>query len=298
MADKTSISIGSDPIDKELLGGLPLGSLTLIEGPSRSGKSVICQHYAFGALLAEFGVAPYCQMLARDPAALQRIKDFLTINVSEFFRDTDQFNVLRTQILPELLKKGTAINIWSAGCSLGAEPYSVAITLNELDSKAQFRILGTDLDQTILTKARAGGPYCAADVKNVSKHLRQKYFTTCEEGYRVLDSVKARIQFRQQNLLKDSFAKGFDLIICRNVVIYFSDEAKRTLNPGFYQSLNDNGVLFIGETESLLDAQALGFTRMSSSFYRRTGAQHTDKGTSVKRVATNWPAVAPRVKVG
>ena len=235
-------------------------------------------------------------MLARDREALQRLKDFLTINVSEFFRDTDQFNVLRTQILPELLKKGTPLNIWSAGCSMGAEPYSVAITLNELDTQAQFRILGTDLDQTILARARAGGPYSEADVKNVSKHLRQKYFTTCEEGYRVLDSVKARIQFRQQNLLKDSFAKGFDLIICRNVVIYFSDEAKRTLNRGFFQSLNDNGVLFIGGTESLLDAQALGFTRMNSSFYRRTGARDQDSRTDAGRAATNKPELAPRVR--
>ncbi len=244
------------------------------------------------------GVAPYCQMLARDPEALQRLKDFLTINVSEFFRDTDQFDVLRTQILPEMLKKGTALNIWSAGCSMGAEAYSVAITLNELDPKAQFRILGTDLDQTILVKARAGGPYSAADIKNVSKHLRQKYFTSCEEGYQVLDSVKARVQFRQQNLLKGSFAKGFDLIICRNVVIYFSDEAKRTLNRAFHESLNENGVFFIGGTESLLDAKALGFTRMNSSFYRRTAAPDKDNRTVVTRPATNQPAVAPRVRAG
>lgn len=244
------------------------------------------------------GVTPYCQMLARDPAALQRLKDFLTINVSEFFRDTDQFNVLRTQILPDLLKKGSPLNIWSAGCSMGAEPYSVAITLNELDPKAQFRILGTDLDQTILARARAGGPYSEADIKNVSKHLRQKYFTTCDEGFKVLDSVKARIQFRQQNLLKDSFTKGFDLIICRNVVIYFSDDAKRTLNRGFHDSLNENGVFFIGGTESLLDAQALGFTRISSSFYRRAAAPGKENGTEAKREATNRPAATPRVRVG
>lgn len=242
------------------------------------------------------GVAPYCQMLARNPEALRRLKDFLTINVSEFFRDTDQFNALRTQILPELLKKGTPLNIWSAGCSMGAEPYSVAITLNELDPKAQFRILGTDLDQTILAKARAGGPYLEGDIKNVNKHLRQKYFTTCEEGYRVLDSVKARIQFRQQNLLKDTFAKGFDLIICRNVVIYFSDDAKRTLNRGFYKSLNENGVFFIGGTESLLDAQALGFTRISSSFYRKVAVQDQDDKIRAEPSPTNRPAVAPRVR--
>ena len=244
------------------------------------------------------GVAPYCQMLARDPEALQRLKDFLTINVSEFFRDADQFDSLRTQILPELLKKGTTLNIWSAGCSMGAEAYSVAITLNELDSKAQFRILGTDLDQTILAKARDGGPYSEADIKNVSKHLRQKYFAACDEGYRVLDSVKAQVQFRQQNLLKDSFAKGFDLIICRNVVIYFSDEAKRTLNRGFHESLNENGVFFIGGTESLLDAQALGFTRISSSFYRRTAAQNKANRTSAKPADTIRPAVATRVNGG
>ena len=252
----------------------------------------------FIARIPGSGVAPYCQMLARDPEALLRLKDFLTINVSEFFRDTDQFNMLRTQILPELLKKGTPINIWSAGCSMGAEPYSVAIALNELDPKAQVRILGTDLDQTILTRARAGGPYSEADIKNVSKHLRQKYFTKGDEGYRVLDSVKARVQFRQQNLLKDTFAKGFDLIICRNVVIYFSDEAKRTLNRGFYKSLNENGVFFIGGTESLLDAHALGFARINSSFYRKVAAHDKDDETRDKRPAINRPVATPRVRAG
>lgn len=88
------------------------------------------------------------------------------------------------------------------------------------------------------------------------------------------------------------------MIICRNVVIYFSDEAKRTLNRGFYESLNDSGVLFIGGTESLLDAQDLGFTRMSSSFYRRTAAQDKDNRTGARDSATKRPAVTPRVRAG
>lgn len=244
------------------------------------------------------GVAPYCQMLAKDPEALQRLKDFLTINVSEFFRDTPQFKILQDQILPELMKKGATVSVWSAGCSMGAEPYSVAMAITEIDPKARYRILATDLDQNVLAKARGGGPYTEADIKNVSKQLRQKYFTQSADGYRVVDSLKPHIQFRQHNLLKDTFSKGFDLVICRNVVIYFSDEAKRTLNKGFYDSLNDNGVFFIGGTESLLDAQQLGFNRINSSFYRKTTPAAKAESSESQATPVRSATTTGRVRVG
>ena len=234
------------------------------------------------------GVVPYCQMLERDKEALQRLKDFLTINVSEFFRDTDQFNTLRTRILPELVAANkTTLAIWSAGCSMGAEPYSLAILLDELSPQCDFHITATDLDQTILAKAKAGGPYSDADLKNASKHQLMKYFTPAEPGYRVVDSLKRKIDFRQHNLLKDSYPRGFNLVICRNVVIYFTDDAKRQINQGFYNSLKDDGVLFIGGTETLLDAQQQGFKRIAPSFFRKEAAgdpgnQTEQRGTPLR----------------
>ena len=217
------------------------------------------------------GVGPYCEMLQKDTEAQQRLKDFLTINVSEFFRDNEQFNVLKNKILPELVSKTpSSIKIWSAGCSIGAEPYSVAMILDEINPKCDYRILATDLDQTILAQAKAGGPYKENDLKNVNKLQLTKYFTQTERKYTVVDKLKAKIDFRQQNLLKANYPRGFDLIICRNVVIYFTDDAKREINQGFYHSLKDNGILFIGGTETLLDAQDLGFKRLVTSFYART----------------------------
>ncbi|MDA0734664.1 MAG: protein-glutamate O-methyltransferase CheR [Chloroflexi bacterium] len=227
----------------------------------------------FIARIPGSGVGPYCEMLQKDKEAQQRLKDFMTINVSEFFRDSDQFTVLKNRILPGIIAKSASpVLIWSAGCSIGAEPYSLAIMMNELAPKRDYRITATDLDQTILNKAKAGGPYKQADLKNVNKQQLMKYFTRSDEDFKVVDSLKAKIDFRQQNLLTDTFAKGFDLIICRNVVIYFTDEAKRKINQGFYNSLKEDGILFIGGTETLLDAQQLGFKRMSASFYEKTPA--------------------------
>lgn len=216
------------------------------------------------------GVGPYCEILQKDPEAQQRLKDFLTINVSEFFRDNEQFHVLKTKILPELISKNpSSIKIWSAGCSIGAEPYSIAMILDEINPQCSYRILATDLDQTILAQAKAGGPYKEADLKNVNKLQLTKYFTHTDRKYTVVDKLKSKIDFRQQNLLKANYPNGFDLIICRNVVIYFTEEAKREINQGFYNSLKDNGILFVGGTETLLDAQELGFKRLVTSFYTR-----------------------------
>lgn len=224
----------------------------------------------FLARIPDTSVVPYCKLLERDPDALSRLKDFLTINVSEFFRDTVHFEMLKTKVFPELLSNTDSLKVWSAGCSIGAEPYTMAMILEELQPDGNYRIFGTDLDSQVLNKAKAGGPYTAADVKNVPKHTMLKYFTKTGDTYQVVDKIRGKVSFQQQNLLKDTFSRGFDLIVCRNVVIYFSDAAKHKLNQEFHSSLKDNGILFIGGTETLLDAQALGFKRTYTSFYQKT----------------------------
>ena len=225
-------------------------------------------------------VAAYCKLIERDPAALANLKNFLTINVSEFFRDQSQFEELETRILPMLLAKNKSLNIWSAGCSMGAEPYSIAMLLARLSPLRDHHILATDLDQVILNKAKAGGPYALSDVRNVSEKLPKSGFTKCPEGYRVSNSVIPKVEFRQHNLLKDPFEKDFDLIVCRNVVIYFADEAKAKLNQRFYNSLKPQGVMFIGGTETLIGAQDLGFKRLTTSFYQK-GVSEVSKSASL-----------------
>ncbi|MDY6892689.1 MAG: protein-glutamate O-methyltransferase CheR [Chloroflexota bacterium] len=223
----------------------------------------------FIARSKEPNVDSYCKMLEINGDSLTKLRDFLTINVSEFFRDKEQFDVLSTHILPDLLRRSRRLNIWSAGCSHGAEPYSVAILLNELTPNQKHRILATDIDNVVLTKARAGGPYTQSDIKNVKHHIITKYFTESDAGYKVADWLKQKVEFKQHNLFKDPFETGFDMIICRNVVIYFSDEFKNKLYQGFYNSLKGNGIFFSGGTETLLGCYDFKFTRLHTSFHQK-----------------------------
>lgn len=228
-------------------------------------------------------VVEYCKRIENDKDALKKLSNFLTINVSEFFRDANQFQQLKTIILPELLGNNERLNIWSAGCSIGAEPYSVAMMLENLTPGRKHRIVATDIDEAVLAKAKNGGPYSSSDIANVDKALLLKYFTRSDDGYQVIDSIKRRVEFRRHNLLKDRFEQGFDLVMCRNVVIYFSDEAKHKLYTGFCNSLKDGGIMFIGATETLLDASELGLTRIHNCFYRKPVSS---KRTAVLSTAT------------
>ncbi|MBI4596308.1 MAG: protein-glutamate O-methyltransferase CheR, partial [Candidatus Tectomicrobia bacterium] len=189
-------------------------------------------------------VIQYCERLQNELETLRKLRDFLTINVSEFFRDTEQFDLLKNAILPDLLTRNHKLNIWSAGCSHGGEPYSVAMILDEISPGVKHRILATDIDEGVLARARNRGPYSSQDVRNVGRFRLQKYFAESPGGYWIKDVVKQEVEFRQLNLLGDCFETGFDLILCRNVIIYFTEKAKARLIEGFYKSLKDNGVLF------------------------------------------------------
>ncbi len=218
------------------------------------------------------GVVAFCAAIERDGEALRQLMDFLTINVSEFFRDAEQFNVLKTKVIPDLLRKSKSLNIWSAGCSIGAEPYSVAMMLAELSPNGKHRILATDLDDGSLARARSGGPYSDTHLDQVTPVIKLKNFVKSEDGYTVAPRFREMVDFKRHNLLNDPFEEGFDLIMCRNVTIYFTEETKRDLNKRFAKSLNNDGVLFIGSTESLLDAQGLGLRRMFASFFSKEGS--------------------------
>jgi chemotaxis protein methyltransferase CheR len=226
------------------------------------------------------GVAAYCKMLEDDQEQRQKIRDFLTIHVSEFWRDPEQYGILQNIILPDMLLSRPRLNIWSAGCSHGAEPYSMAIILNEL-SPHNHRILATDVDEVILSKAKAGGPYLQSDFRNVPNKFILKYFTQSKEGLRVVEQIRQKVEFRQHNLLGDPFDNGFDLIVCRNVVIYFTDDAKRILYQRFYNALKNDGVLFLGASETMLGILDIGFKRLYPSFYRKpaTGLMTQSRAT-------------------
>ena len=216
-------------------------------------------------------ISVYCQHLDQDTMMLSNLQDFLTINVSEFFRDGEPFQVLQTRILPGLIRRSPDLKIWSAGCSIGAEPYSLAMMLRKITPGARHRILATDLDDKALAKAQAGGPYSASEVRGVPRELADSHLTAQDGGYRVADSIRRRVEFRQHDMLTGPPESGFDLILCRNVMIYFTDKAKDGLHAGFAQALKDQGVLFLGGTEALLDCQSLGLNRIHTSFYQKSG---------------------------
>ncbi len=214
-------------------------------------------------------IVSYASALERDEEMLQKLRNFLTINVSEFFRDDSPFEYLQNSILPKLLKNRPSLNIWSAGCSRGQECYSVAMILSGISPDHNHRILATDIDADSLKRAVNGGPYSSGDLKNVKQSFLKRYFTASGQEFRVIDRIRKRVKVQELNLLNDKFERDFDLIICRNVTIYFTEETKRVLNERFLQSLNAGGILFIGGTEVMLDATSIGFKQIGTSFYQK-----------------------------
>ena len=194
---------------------------------------------------------------------LVRLLDALSTNLTHFFREPDHFSYLAKTFLPELLSTKTngrprSLRIWSAGCSTGEEPYSIAMTLLDhlpsIDSM-DVKILATDLSsQAMRTASR--GVYQEAKVSGVSPESLKRYFKkghgSAEGSYLVKDEVKRLITFRRLNLIDPFPVKGpFDLIFCRNVMIYFDKEIQQNLVGRFYDILRKQGYLFIGHSESL-----------------------------------------------
>jgi chemotaxis protein methyltransferase CheR len=211
--------------------------------------------------------AGFFRLLAADHKSYMEFLDTLTINVSEFFRDKAMFSLLEEKILPALLQKKSTLKIWSAACSSGAEPYSMAIILNEL-THTRHHIEGSDIDRNIL-QAAAQARYHPDQVRNVNGPRLAKYFRREGNLYLLNDNIKKMISFRQHDLLLESFGHDYDLIACRNVTIYFTREAQANLNDKFYRALNPGGVLFIGASEMIFNYHDLGFEKVASCFYRK-----------------------------
>jgi chemotaxis protein methyltransferase CheR len=196
------------------------------------------------------------------------LRDMITINVSEFFRNPEAWETLRTQALPDLLRLGRPIRMWSAGCSLGYEPYTWAMMIKEAGGGADTRILATDLDETILAQARTA-VYAEHQMVGVSNARKAKFFDAQGPLWSVKPELRTLVQWRRQDLLKDPFPSDQDLVACRNVVIYFTDEAKDVLYKRFASALRVGGYLFIGATEAISDWRGFGLQMVTSGLYRK-----------------------------
>ncbi|MGE5372584.1 MAG: CheR family methyltransferase [Solirubrobacterales bacterium] len=211
----------------------------------------------------------FIRMLDENAELNRKFIDHLTINVSEFFRNNNHWDVMRQTIVPELLKERGQLKIWSAGCSTGEEPYSLAMMMKEYFPGKFDKIWATDLDIEVLNKAQTGR-YTAKSTAGMEPHMVKKYFSEQPDGMLLVkDEIKNLVRFQRQDLLKDTFPGDFDLILCRNVVIYFTEDAKEKLYRKFVGALHKNGVLFIGSTEQIFQARELGLRSMATFFYQR-----------------------------
>lgn len=209
----------------------------------------------------------YVQLLKTDKVRFEEFVNYLTINVSEFYRNPEQWQLLDKEIFPELIKKfGNNLKIWSAACSTGDEPYSLVMALSRHLPLSQIKIIATDIDKQVIAKAKLG-LYGEKSLAGVPEDLKKKYFTQVGPSYQISNDIKSRVEFKEHNLLKDAYPTDCHLIVCRNVLIYFTEEAKEEIYKKFEKALKPGGILFIGSTEQIITYKEIGYERKNSFFY-------------------------------
>lgn len=222
------------------------------------------------ALIAKHKISGYdnfVKALKGDKELFEAFVNYLTINVSEFYRNPEQWEVLDKDIFPRLIKRfGKNLKIWSAACSTGDEPYSLVMALSKHIPLNNIKIYATDIDKQVIAKAKVG-LYNSKSIACVPEEFKKKYFTKVGASYRIADEIKARVEFKESNLLKDSYPSGCHLIVCRNVLIYFTEEAKDDVFLKFNKALAKDGILFIGSTEQIMNYKEMGYGRLNSFFY-------------------------------
>ncbi len=206
--------------------------------------------------------------------------DAMTTNETSWFRDGQPFETLGQVVLPELEKlRGGPLRIWSSACSSGQEPYTISMILSEHNRKnpgsrlGASQIVATDISASMLVHAKKAEYEEVAAGRGLSETRRQQFFSRSENGWRVIDEIRQRVSFREQNLLQGFSTLGkFDIIFCRNVLIYFSSERKQDILKRMALSLNRGGYLFLGASETISgysDAFELIRTPFSTVYRRK-----------------------------
>ncbi len=205
----------------------------------------------------------YGDLLRKDPAELEQLKDALTINVTRLYRNPETWDRLRTLVLPELLaRRDGAVRVWSAGCSSGEEPYTLALCLAEEAERMgkhlwahKARIVATDIDELVMGRARVGR-YSSSAFLEIPPDLTAKYFRPVGVDDReVVPALKRMVDVRRQDLLREPPPNPpYDLVVCRNVVIYFDRDGQDRIFAGFIDALAPGGYLLLGKVETLFGA--------------------------------------------
>ncbi|HRV71094.1 MAG TPA: protein-glutamate O-methyltransferase CheR [Thermovirgaceae bacterium] len=236
-------------------------------------------HRRVHTLMNNWGHTDYGEFfraISSDDVKLGNFLNYITINVTEFFRNPARWDSLREDVLPELRRmyRGS-LDFLSAGCSTGEEPYSLAMVARI--ERIPCRIIALDLDEGALRRAEEGR-YREKQIAAVPDDLREASFTSEGDGFfRVRPELKEMVTFKKANLLEQELPSGQHLIFCRNVVIYFSAETKIMLYEKFYKSLADGGFLMVGTTEQIFEYSRIGFEQAGPFLYRKPSGRVLSK---------------------
>jgi chemotaxis protein methyltransferase CheR len=212
----------------------------------------------------------YGKLLRKDPQELDAFLDRVTINVSHLWRHEDQFAILGKQLLPELAER-RRLKIWSAGSSYGAEAYTIAAIAREAVPAVPVEIVGTDLDKRMVARAREGR-FTAEDARTSPKALMQKHFTPQPGGgWEAKPELKRMVRFETGDLLRMAVPTArYDVVFCRNTVIYFTEEVRDALHERLVKALSPGGYLVVGTSERVADPRGLGLTSPHHFIYRKS----------------------------
>jgi chemotaxis protein methyltransferase CheR len=201
-------------------------------------------------------VKSYFAMISADKEELKSFLDSITTNLTRFFRNQGHFDALEHFVVPELIKikqktGNTHIKLWSAGCSTGEEPYTIAMLMSEILPPAwKFDIVASDISLKCLMTAKEGF-YADSRISGIPDGCLKKYFDKVEGGYKIHQDIQSKIRFDYHNLKNDSGLRNLDIVFCRNVIIYFDEAAQTAVINRFWDSMASKSFLFIGHSESL-----------------------------------------------
>jgi chemotaxis protein methyltransferase CheR len=202
-------------------------------------------------------LAPYLRLLTGDPVARDEFLGRVTINVSNLWRNPEQWERLQHEVVPALAAAGT-LRAWSAGCSYGAEAYTLAAVCRLAAPTAYTSILGTDIDRGAIERANAG-EFNAEDVRDAPPNALARFFTPDGERWRPTAELRALVSFEVGDLLRVRPPAGvYDLVLCRNTVIYFNEDVRDALHARLADALRPGGVLVVGATERVALPEAIG----------------------------------------
>lgn len=200
----------------------------------------------------------YAGIFLKNPDEQTQLKETLTVNVTELFRNPETYDAFRIKALPELIKsrgENRNLKVWSAGCSNGEEPYSIAIMLVEYlgisAKRYNISIMGTDIDEDSLSKAGLG-IFHSKTLEKISKERLERFFIKKDNNYQVTDEIHRMVTFKYHDMISGPKLSGFDIIFCRNVTIYFEQKLQEKLYFDFYNALKDGGYFVMGKTETLI----------------------------------------------